>query len=59
MDNNFTLFLCLPTLELTTFEQQLYPIKSGHAYPLSMGTNNSKDRNVTTLNNTHQAKKVV
>ena len=59
MDNNFTPFLCLPTLELTTFEQQLCPVKSGHAYLLSMGTNNSIDRNVTTLNNTHQAEKVV
>ena len=52
MDNYFTsfrLFVCLPTLELTTFEQEVCSTKIGYANTLSSGTNSCKKRNVTTL----------
>ena len=55
MDNYFTsfcLFVCLPTLELTTFEKEVYSTKTGYASLLSLGTNSCKKRNVTTLNST-------
>ena len=47
---SFPLFVCLPTLKLTTFEQQVCSIKIGYANTLSLGTNSCKIRNVTTLN---------
>ena len=53
MDNyfiSFRLFVCLPTLELTTFEQEVCSTKIGYANTLSSGTNSCKKRNVTTLN---------
>ena len=53
MDNYFTsfrLFVCLPTLELTTFEQEVCSTKIGYANTLSSGTNSCKKRNVATLN---------
>ena len=53
MDNYFTsfrLFVCLPTLLLTTFEQEVCSTKIGYANTLSSGTNSCKKRNVTTLN---------
>ena len=51
------LFVYLPTLELTTFEQQLRSTKKDYANALSLGTNRYKKKNVTTLNSTHQAKR--
>ena len=53
MDNYFTtfrLFACLPTLELTTLEQEVCSTKIGHKNTLSSETNSCKKRNVTTLN---------
>ena len=53
MENYFTsfrLFACLPTLELTSFEQEMCSTKIGYANTLSSGTNSCKKRNVTTLN---------
>ena len=47
MDNYFTsfrLFVCLPTLELTTFEQEVCSIKIGYVNTLSSGTNSCKKR---------------
>ena len=52
-DNYFTffpLFVCLPTLELTTFRQEVCSIKIGYANTLSLRTNNCKKRNAATLN---------
>ena len=51
------LFACLPTLELTTFEQQVCSTKIGYSNALSLGINICKKRNVTILNSAHQAKK--
>ena len=42
MNNYITSFLCLPTLELTTFEQQVCSIKTGYVIVLSWGTNSHK-----------------
>ena len=54
------IFVCLPVLELTTFEQTVCPTKVGYTNALSLGTNIcKKKRNVATLNSTHQAKKSV
>ena len=54
MDNcfiSFCLFDCSPTLELTTFEQEVCSAtKIGYANTLSSGTNSCKKRNVATLN---------
>ena len=50
-------FVCLPTLELTTFEQQVCSTKIGYENALSLGTNSCKKRNVATLNCAHQGKK--
>ena len=53
MDNYFTsfrLFVCQPTLELATFEQEVCSAKIGYANALSSGTNSCKKRNVTTFN---------
>ena len=53
MDNyfaSFRIFICLPTLELTTFEQEVCSTKIGYANTLSSGTNSCKKRNVATLN---------
>ena len=51
-------FVCLPTFELTTFEQHLWSIKTGYANALLLETNSyKKTRNVATLNSAHQAKK--
>ena len=44
-------FVCLSTLELTTFAQQVCSAKIGCANGLSLETN------MITLNNAHQAKK--
>ena len=54
MDNYFTsfrLFVCLPVLQFTIFEQEVCSTKIGHANTLSSETNNYKNRNVITLNN--------
>ena len=51
------LFVCLPTLNLTTFEQQVCSIKIGYANALSLGATSCKKRSVTTLNSAHKAKK--
>ena len=48
--SSFRLFACLPTLELTTFEQEMCSTKIGYANTLSSGRNSYKKRNVTTLN---------
>ena len=53
MDNYFTsfrLFVCLPTLELTTCEQVVCSTKIDYANTLSSGVNSCKQRNVATLN---------
>ena len=50
-------FVCLPTLELTTFEQQVCSTKIGYANGLLLGTNSRQKRNVETLESAHQAKK--
>ena len=53
MDNyfiSFRLFVCLPTLELITFEQEVCSTKIGYVNTLSSGTNNCKERNLATLN---------
>ena len=45
MDNYFTsfhLFVCLPTLELTTYEQEVRSTKIVYANTLSLGTNSWK-----------------
>ena len=45
MDNYFTsfhLFVCLTTLELTTFEQEVCSTKIVYANTLSLGTNSCK-----------------
>ena len=52
-------FVCLPTLELTTFEQQVCSTKIGYANGLLLGTNSRKKRNAETLESAHQAKKAV
>ena len=51
------LFVCFPTLELTTFEQHLCSTKLVYANALSLGKNSCKKRKVATLNSAHQAKK--
>ena len=51
------LSVCLPTLELMTFVQQVFSEKIVYENALSLGTNNCKKRNVVTLNSTHQTKK--
>ena len=59
MDNYFTsfrLFVCLPTLELTTFEQEVCSTKIGYANTLSSGTNSYKKRNAATLNTAEHIK---
>ena len=54
VDNYFTsfrLFACFPTLELTTFEQEVCSTtKIGYTNTLSSVTNSYKKRNVATLN---------
>ena len=50
-------FVCLPTLESTTFEQQVCSETIGYANALLLGTNSRKKRNVDTLDRAHQAKK--
>ena len=46
----FRLSLCLPTLALTTFEQEVRSTKIGYANTLSSGTNSYKKKNVAALN---------
>ena len=53
---NSHLFVCLPTLELTTFEQQVCSTKIGYGHA-SLGTNIWKKRNVVALNSAHQTEK--
>ena len=53
MDEYFTscrLFICLPTLESTTFEQETCSRKISYVNTLSSGKNSCKKRNVATLN---------
>ena len=38
------LFICLPTLELTTFEQQVCSPKIGYTNALELGTNSRKKK---------------
>ena len=52
MDNYFTSFFYLPSLELTIFEQNV-----DYANTLSLGDKKLQKRDVTTLNSAHQAKK--
>ena len=57
MDNyltSFRLFVCLPTLELTTFEQEVCSTKTVYANILSLERN--KKRNVATLNSAGRIK---
>ena len=59
MDNYFTsfcLFVCLPTLELTIFEQEVCSTKTGYANALSSGTNSCEKRNNAVLNNAAHVK---
>ena len=59
MDNYFTSFchfVCLPTLELTTFEQEVCSTKIGYAKTISSETNSCKKRNVATLNSAAHVK---
>ena len=52
MDNyfiSFRLFVCLPALELTTYEQEVYSRKIGYPNILSSGINTCKKRNVAIL----------
>ena len=56
MNNCFTSFRLLPTLELTTFEQHVCSTKIGYANALSLGTNSCEKRNVAALNNAPQEK---
>ena len=44
------LFVCLPTLELTAFEQQVCLPKISYANALKLETNSRKKRNMATLN---------
>ena len=44
-------------MELAKFEQQVCSTKIVYANTLSLGTNNRKIENVTTLNSAHQSKK--
>ena len=44
------LFVCLPTLDFTTFEQQACSPKINYANALKLGTNSCKKRNVVTMN---------
>ena len=46
---SFCLFVCVPTLELTTSKQEVFSTQIGYAYALSSGTNSRKKRNVVTL----------
>ena len=60
MDNYFTffcLFVCLTTLELTTYEQEVCSTKIGYANTLSSGTNSCKKRNETNLNSAAHIKR--
>ena len=60
MDNYFTsfrLFVCLPTLELTIFEQEVCSTKIDYANILSWGTNSCKI-NVVTLNSAVHIKEI-
>ena len=50
-------FVCLPTLESTTFEQQVCSAKIGYANALLLGTHSRKKRYADTLDSAHQAKK--
>ena len=43
-DNYFTSFLCLPTLESTTFEQQVCSTKIGYANARTLETNSCKKK---------------
>ena len=56
-DNYFTFFVCFPTLEITTFEQQVCSAKIGYANAVSLGTSSCKKKKKATLNSTHRAKK--
>ena len=58
-DNYFTyfrLFICLPTLELATFKQDVCSTKIVSAKTLSTGANNCKKRNVITFNSAARIK---
>ena len=46
---SFRRFVCLPTLELTTFKQEVCSTKINYANTLSSETNSCKKRNVGTL----------
>ena len=51
------LFVCLPTLELTTFEQQVCSTRIGYANGLLLRTQSTKKWNMVSFNSTHQAEK--
>ena len=50
------LFVCLPTLELTTFQWEVCSTKIGYANARSLRTNSCKKKKVVTLKSTHQAR---
>ena len=51
------LSVCLPTLKLTTFEQQVCSIKMDYANAPSLGGTAEKKKKVTALNSVSKAKK--
>ena len=51
------LFICLPTLELTTFEQQVWSTKMSYTHAISLETNKCVKKNVITMNGARQEKK--
>ena len=59
MDNYLTffcLFVCLPTLELTIFKQEVCSTKISYANTLSSRTKSCEKRNVATLNSAAHVK---
>ena len=53
IDNYFTSFRVLSTLEVTTFEQQVCSTKIGYLNAYHWGEIAAKKRNVATLNSVH------
>ena len=55
--SSFRLFACLPTLELTTFEQEVCSTKMCYGNKLSSEKNDSKKRKVAALSSAVHIKK--
>ena len=53
------LFVCLPSLELTTFEEHVCSTKLGYRNALSLGTNNRKKKECGHFEQCTPSKKVV